>query len=104
VSRPIADKSLEDVDVLINASPLGMTGQPPLILSLEAMNRTQPVVFDMVYAPLETDLLKDAKTRGIATIDGLEMLVSQAQKAFGYFFGQPAPREHDAELRALLTR
>jgi shikimate dehydrogenase len=56
----------------------------------------------MVYAPLETPLLKEARRLGLRTIDGLQMLVAQAAVAFEKFFGQPAPREHDAELRALL--
>ena len=42
-------------------------------------------------------------TRGLQTIDGLQMLVGQAAAAFELFFGTPAPREYDAELRALLT-
>ncbi len=40
---------------------------------------------------------------GSRTIDGLAMLIGQAAAAFALFFGAPAPREHDAELRALLT-
>ncbi|MET0180022.1 MAG: shikimate dehydrogenase, partial [Novosphingobium sp.] len=60
------------------------------------------IVFDMVYAPLETGLLRAARQRGMRTVDGLAMLVGQAAAAFTLFFGQPTPREHDAELRALL--
>jgi shikimate dehydrogenase len=88
--------------VIVNASPLGMSGKPPLKINL---NNYPPdtIVFDMVYDPTETDLLKAAKARGLRTIDGLQMLVGQAAAAFELFFGQPAPREHDAELRALLT-
>ena len=61
------------------------------------------IVYDAVYAPLETPLLAEAKARGLRTIDGLEMLVGQAAIAFGLLFGAEAPRAHDAELRALLT-
>ena len=60
------------------------------------------MVYDLVYAPLETRLLATARARGLETIDGLHMLVGQAAFAFAHFFGQPAPREHDAELRELL--
>ena len=60
-------------------------------------------VYDIVTTPLVTDLLKAAQARGLATIDGLAMLIGQAAVAFEKFFGQPAPRECDAELRALLT-
>ncbi len=61
------------------------------------------LVFDMVYAPLETDLLATARRKGIRTADGLVMLIGQAATAFVRFFGQAPPREYDAELRALLT-
>ncbi|MGI4879815.1 MAG: shikimate dehydrogenase [Janthinobacterium lividum] len=91
-------------DLIINASPRGMRGQPefaPDVLS--ALVGPATTVFDMVYAPLETPLLAAARERGLRTIDGLRMLVGQAAAAFELFFGTPAPREHDAELRALLT-
>jgi len=93
-------------DIVINASPLGMTGQPLLPAAvLDQLFRldTGGTVFDMVYSPLETSLLAAARARGLRTIDGLQMLVGQAAAAFELFFGQPAPRQHDAELRALLT-
>jgi shikimate dehydrogenase len=88
--------------LLINATPLGMTGQNAICANLDFL---QPgsTVFDMVYDPVETALLRAARERGLKTIDGLEMLVEQAASAFEMFFGQPAPREHDAELRALLV-
>lgn len=105
-TRPIEDAALTDVTVLINASPLGMTEQPPLTLSLAAMRgaEAQRIVFDMVYAPLETSLLVQARREGFATIDGLQMLVAQAAEAFELFFGVPAPRDYDDELRALLVK
>jgi shikimate dehydrogenase len=88
--------------LLVNASSLGMTGQPPLNLDLTALPG-DAVVYDAVYAPLETDLLRAARARGLEVVDGLDMLVGQAALAFELFFGTPAPREHDDELRALLT-
>ena len=91
---------------IINASPLGMSGQPPMPPQvLDGLRRTEPNawVFDMVYAPLETELLRVARLEGRRTIDGLVMLIGQAAAAFEKFFGQPAPREHDVELRVLLT-
>ena len=60
-------------------------------------------VFDMVYSPLETDLLRRARQLGRQTADGLVMLIGQAAAAFELFFSMPAPREHDAELRERLT-
>lgn len=89
--------------LFFNATTLGMAGQPPLPVDLGALPPAA-TVFDAVYAPLETPLLAAARRRGLATIDGLQMLIGQAALAFEIFFGHPAPREHDAELRALLTR
>ena len=105
-TRPIEDAALTDVTVLINASPLGMIEKPPLNLSLAAMRggEAPKIIFDMVYAPLETHLLAQARHQGFATIDGLQMLVAQAAEAFELFFDVPAPREYDDELRALLVK
>jgi shikimate dehydrogenase len=91
------------LDLVINTTSLGMTGQPPLQLDFSHVP-PRAVVYDVVYAPLETPLLAEARARGLRTHDGLEMLVGQAAIAFGKFFGRPAPREHDAELRALLLQ
>ncbi|MEO7786551.1 MAG: shikimate dehydrogenase [Sphingomicrobium sp.] len=88
--------------LLVNATSLGMTGQPSLPISLADWPQST-AVYDIVTSPLETGLLRDARTRGMRSFDGLQMLVGQAAVAFERFFGQPAPRQHDAELRALLT-
>ncbi|PZU58252.1 MAG: shikimate dehydrogenase [Sphingobium sp.] len=96
------DSPLPAADLLVNTSSLGMTGQPPLDLDLSPLPDTA-TVYDIVYAPLETGLLAAARARGLATIDGLEMLIGQAVLAFDIFFDAQAPREHDEELRALLT-
>jgi shikimate dehydrogenase len=89
--------------VVINASPMGMQGYPEVPIDLDAYY-SDTIVFDMVYAPLETGLLKAARARGLATIDGLAMLIGQAAEAFRLFYGTEAPRQHDAELRSLLTK
>ena len=91
------------LDLVVNASPLGMTGRPPLALDLSHIPAGS-VVYDIVTHPLETALLKDARAAGFATIDGLAMLIGQAAVAFEMFFGEPAPREDDAELRWLLSQ
>lgn len=88
--------------LLVNASTLGMVGQPILDLDLAAL-ADDAVVYDIVYAPLETPLLAAARARGLDTIDGLEMLVGQAAVAFELFFGAPPPRDRDDDLRALLV-
>ena len=100
--RPLElGRELPEVALLLNASPLGMTGYPAFPYGVDSV-REGGIVFDMVYSPIETDLLRAARARGLATVDGLEMLVAQAAAAFICFFGQPAPRQHDAELRGRL--
>lgn len=96
------DARLPPVRLLVNASVLGMTGQPLLVPDLDRQNEDL-VVYDLVYSPVETALLAAARARGLETVDGLEMLVAQAALAFELFFGVEPPRTHDNELRALLT-
>lgn len=91
----------EVFSLIVNATPLGMNGQPPLDLGWAGF-RKNAVAYDIVTAPPETAFLETARHFGMTTIDGLAMLIGQAAIAFEKFFGQPAPREHDAELRALL--
>lgn len=88
--------------LLVNTSTLGMVGQPPLDLDLSPLP-DEAIVYDIVYAPLQTQLLQAADARGLDTIDGLEMLIGQAALAFELFFGAEPPRDRDAELRALLA-
>jgi 3-dehydroquinate dehydratase/shikimate dehydrogenase len=77
-------------DVLINSTPCGMAGskQPLPILENEL---NAGLVFDMVYNPLETPLLKLARERGIPVITGLEMFVQQGARQFEIWTGKPAP-------------
>jgi shikimate dehydrogenase len=91
------------LDLIVNATPLGMTGYPPLPFELDSLPESA-IVYDLVYDPLETPLLKAARERALVTIDGLGMLIAQAAEAFEMFFAEPAPRAHDDELRELLTR
>ena len=77
---------LTDADLLVNATTLGMTGEPPLKIDLAPMQPTA-TVYDIVYAPLETQLLATARARGLRTVDGLGMLLHQAAPAFERFFG-----------------
>ncbi|HTI31612.1 MAG TPA: shikimate dehydrogenase [Sphingomonas sp.] len=90
------------LDLVVNTTPLGMTGNPPLDFDFSHVPPGS-VVYDIVTSPVRTPLLIAAEERGFRTIDGLAMLVGQAAAAFRLFFGAEAPREHDAELRALLT-
>ena len=92
---------LPPADLVVNASALGMKGQP-LELDLAPLPE-HALVYDIVYAPLETGLLSAARARDLDTVDGLDMLIGQAALAFELFFGAAPPRERDEALRALLT-
>ena len=101
-----AESAMHGAEGVINASPLGMVGQCPMPQSIFAGLKStteDAYVFDMVYNPLETELLKAGRGLNREAIDGLVMLVGQARTAFKQFFGVPAPREYDIELRSLLT-
>jgi len=80
------ENALKDVQLLVNATSLGLKGQPPLEISLDDLAQAAWVT-DMVYVPLETDFLKRAKAKGHKTVDGLGMLLHQGRPAFSAFFG-----------------
>ena len=99
----VFDDRVGCLDLIVNASPLGMAGQPPLAVDL---SHAPPgsVVYDVVTHPADTPLLQAARAAGFRTIDGLSMLIGQAAIAFEKFFGQPPPRgDGDGELRAWLA-
>jgi shikimate dehydrogenase len=81
-----AEKLFERADLLVNTTSLGMTGQPPLTLELTKLPRSA-VVTDIVYTPLETDLLVRARARGNRVVPGLGMLLHQAVRGFELWFG-----------------
>ncbi len=86
-------------DLVVNASSLGMSGQPPLVFDL---SHAPPgsIFYDIVTSPLDTAFLKSARGLGFRTVDGLSMLIGQADHAFRRFFGAVPPRgEADVELR-----
>jgi shikimate dehydrogenase len=86
-------------DLLVNCTSLGMIGKPPLEIDLAALKRSA-VVYDVVYVPLETPLLAQARARGHRIVDGLGMLLHQAGFGFEKWFG--VMPKVTAELRALL--
>lgn len=96
------DAPLPPAALLVNSSSLGMMGQPPLDLDLSPLP-DDAIVYDLVYAPLMTGLLRAADARGLDIVDGLDMLIGQAALAFELFFGAPPPEGRDEELRAILT-
>jgi shikimate dehydrogenase len=78
--------ALDGAALLVNTTSMGMTGQPPLEIALDALP-ARAVVSDIVYAPLETDLLARARARGLRAVDGLGMLLHQARPAFERWTG-----------------
>ena len=90
-------------DGLINATPLGMTGHPPVALDLSRIP-SSGWVMDLVTDPDPTELLQDARARGLATIDGLALLVEQAAASFELLFGRKPPRDKDDALMLALRR
>lgn len=90
-----------DSDGLVNATPLGMPGYPPVAIDLSPMPG-HGWVLDMVTAAAETALIEAARERGLTTIDGFAMLVKQAAASFMLLFGHEAPRQHDDQLMTRL--
>jgi shikimate dehydrogenase len=85
--------------LLVNTTSLGMHGQGPLEIEAGRLPK-DAVVADLVYVPLETELLKAAKARGLRTADGLGMLLHQAVRGFELWFGQRP--QVTSELRAIV--
>ncbi len=79
-------KVLPETDVLVNATSLGMTGQPPLDVDITALP-AHAIVADIVYVPLRTQLLRQAESRGLDVVEGLGMLLHQAVPGFERWFG-----------------
>lgn len=97
----VADRPpLQGAALLVNATSLGMAGQPPLVLDLAALP-DHAVVADIVYVPLETPLLAAARARGLHAVPGLGMLLHQARPGFAEWFGM-APVVDD-ELREFVA-
>ncbi|NNU15739.1 shikimate dehydrogenase [Parvularcula sp. ZS-1/3] len=90
---------LKGADLLVNTTSLGMKGQPTLDIDLAPMS-PDALVVDIVYAPLQTELLKQARKLGLGTSNGLTMLVYQAVPSFLAYTGLRAPSP-EKTLRAL---
>ena len=85
-------------DVLLNSTPCGMAdNKESLPIAENELNAG--LVFDMVYNPMETPLLKLAKSRGIPVVTGLEMFVQQGARQFEIWTGKPAP---EAEMQRVV--
>ena len=92
-----ASEAVDGAATIANTSALGMVGQPPLDIRLDAAPG-HALVTDIVYEPLITPILAAARARGLGAVDGLGMLLHQGVPGFERWFGQ-TPRV-DAELRA----
>lgn len=95
-----AEAAMAGAATLVNTTSLGMEGQPPLTLRLDAA-APAALATDIVYTPLETPFLTAAAARGLRTVDGLGMLLHQARPGFAAWFGVE-PRVDDDLRRAAL--
>lgn len=93
------DRLLPEADLLVNCTSLGMVGKAALDIDLGPLKRTA-VVYDIVYVPLETPLLAQARRRGHRVVDGLGMLLHQAGFGFSKWF--KAQPEVTPDLRAIV--
>jgi len=103
MAYPWADrqKALRGATLLVNASAAGMAGKPALDLRCEGL-APGGLVYDLIYTPLETPLLAEARTTGYGTLNGLDMLIGQARPSFEAFFGEPPPA--DDGVKAILIK
>jgi shikimate dehydrogenase len=96
--------SLARADGLVNATPMGMTTYPGTPVPVDAL-RPALWVADIVYFPLETQLLAEARARGCRTLNGSGMVVYQAAAAFDIFTGATADRQRMlASFKAFVER
>lgn len=96
-----AGNAMEDALTVVNTTSLGMVGKPEMRVPLDGL-KPGMVVSDLVYAPLQTKLLRAATEAGATPVDGLGMLLHQAVPAFERWFG--VRPEVDDELRAAVLR
>jgi shikimate dehydrogenase len=99
-------EALNNAALLVNTTTLGMRGAPPLDIDLATLP-DNAVVGDIIYVPLETALLRQARERGLRAVDGLGMLLHQAVPGFEKWFGvrpQVTPELRDVVLRHIAGR
>jgi len=93
--------AVANAGLLVNASAGGMKGKAQLDLDISAI-KPDCFVYDLIYVPRQTRLLRAAKKMGCQTLGGMEMLIGQAKPSFRYFYGQ-APREGSDPTPVLLN-
>jgi len=88
------NKAVSGAGIIINATSAGMAGKPALDINLDKAN-DDVLIYDLVYTPLETPFIKQAKERSLPYLGGLEMLIAQARPSFKLFYGQTPPDDLD---------
>lgn len=97
------DRGFAEADLIVQATSLGLTGAGALEWPLEGC-QSSAIVADIVYRPLETQLLRAARARGLTSMDGLGMLIHQGARAFELWFGvKPSAAKARARLEAALS-
>jgi shikimate dehydrogenase len=103
LSASTIKEQLKDADILVNATSVGMHPNPEQTLVNREWLKPNMAVMDIVYNPVETRLLRDAKSVGAKVVYGTEMLVFQGAASFEIWFNRPAPVEvmRKAVLRSI---
>ncbi|MDX2083502.1 MAG: shikimate dehydrogenase [Rickettsiales bacterium] len=95
------EKNLHYCDLLVNSTALGMVGKEKLIIDLENL-KNSALVYDIVYRPLKTDLLKNAQNRGNKIVTGIGMLLEQALIGFEAWFKQKPEIDENLVNQAII--
>ena len=102
LDRPSGKRQLRECSVIVNATPIGTAGrtdaQESIVPAGRELFHPGQIVYDMVYNPLETRLLADARAAGAETVSGIEMLIAQAARAFFIWTGREMPLETVREV------
>ncbi len=91
LSEPVLKSAVSDADIVINCTPVGMHPEVDRSVIPSGLLQKSPVVFDVVYNPLKTKLLREAEEAGCRVISGVEMFVNQAASQFELWTGKKAP-------------
>jgi shikimate dehydrogenase len=95
-------ENLQNPILIINATSAGMVGKPCLDLDLSCCSN-KSFIYDLVYTPIETELLINAKAQGCKTLGGLDMLIAQARPSFELFYNQEPPRNLNVRKKLIKT-
>lgn len=103
---PLAEFAGNGYDILVNTTSVGMTPDTDAMVTDPAQFEPEAVVMDIIYNPLETRWLREARKRGCTVVDGLAMFVHQGALQFELWTGRPAPKAvmRSAVLKSLLTK